>query len=63
LRFASSFRPHRWPRRRRPVEPRITRAEDPAAPSDACVNRHWQRNLIVCLFGSFTTVVAMTVMR
>ncbi len=23
---------------------------------------HWQRNLIVCVFGSFTTIVAMTLL-
>src|SRR5580693_1076769 len=23
---------------------------------------HWRRNLIVCVFGSFTTIVAMTLM-
>ncbi|MDR5817526.1 MULTISPECIES: MFS transporter [unclassified Caballeronia] len=30
------------------------------SPSD--VSAHWQRNLYICLFGSFTTVVAMTLL-
>ncbi|PXW25412.1 multidrug efflux MFS transporter [Paraburkholderia caballeronis] len=38
-----------------------TRVEETVSPHDS-VNRHWQRNLVVCLFGSFTTIVAMTVM-
>ena len=32
-----------------------------AAPLTA-ESRHWQRNLAVCVFGSFTTIVAMTLL-
>ncbi|WP_345816417.1 MFS transporter [Paraburkholderia sp. PREW-6R] len=32
----------------------------PTTPSDGAP--HWQRNLYVCLFGSFTTIVAMTLL-
>lgn len=30
--------------------------------SPSAVSAHWQRNLYICLFGSFTTVVAMTLL-
>ncbi|CAJ0995921.1 hypothetical protein SODG_004044 [Sodalis praecaptivus] len=29
------------------------------APDD---NDYWRRNLVVCVFGSFTTIVAMTLL-
>jgi MFS family permease len=32
-----------------------------AGPSEAAP-AHWQRNLVVCMFGSFTTIVAMTLL-
>ena len=38
-----------------------TRVEENPSAQHA-VNRHWRRNLVVCVFGSFTTLVAMTVM-
>src|SRR5579863_7140598 len=31
-------------------------------PAEAEEFTHWRRNLIVCVFGSFTTIVAMTLM-
>ena len=43
-----------------PVEETVSPRDSRDAPDS--VNRHWQRNLIVCVFGSFTTIVAMTVM-
>jgi MFS family permease len=33
-----------------------------APPADTAANVHWQRNLAVCMFGSFTTIVAMTLL-
>jgi MFS family permease len=33
----------------------------PAAPEHAA-SLHWRRNLVVCMFGSFTTIVAMTLL-
>lgn len=33
-----------------------------APPADTGANLHWQRNLAVCMFGSFTTIVAMTLL-
>jgi MFS family permease len=30
--------------------------------SEASGSRHWRRNLVVCLLGSFTTIVAMTML-
>lgn len=37
----------------------MTRDSDPdEAPEEA----HWRRNLAVCVFGSFTTIVAMTLL-
>lgn len=33
-----------------------------AAIADAGANIHWQRNLAVCMFGSFTTIIAMTLL-
>lgn len=44
-----------------PVEPMTTSVEETVSSRES-VNRHWQRNLMVCVFGSFTTLVAMTVM-
>jgi MFS family permease len=35
-------------------------AEEPASGEDGSV--HWRRNLLVCFFGSFTTIVAMTLL-
>ncbi|MEM5420769.1 multidrug efflux MFS transporter [Paraburkholderia ferrariae] len=34
----------------------------PRNPHDADVEQHWRRNLAVCVVGSFTTLVAMTLM-
>lgn len=34
----------------------------PPAPAPAEGSKHWQRNLWVCVFGSFTTIVAMTLL-
>jgi MFS family permease len=39
-----------------------TIAPQSAAPADTGANLHWQRNLAVCMFGSFTTIVAMTLL-
>ena len=36
------------------------KAEPPLQLEDG--SRHWRRNLIVCIFGSFTTIVAMTLL-
>ncbi len=33
-----------------------------ATASEAPDSEHWQRNLWVCVFGSFTTLVAMTLL-
>ncbi|OLL28224.1 MFS transporter [Burkholderia sp. SRS-W-2-2016] len=33
-----------------------------APPADDEATAHWQRNLCVCVFGSFTTIVAMTLL-
>lgn len=35
---------------------------EPAAASPPACNVHWRRNLVVCLIGSFTTIVAMTLL-
>ena len=32
------------------------------ADASTVYNRHWRRNLVVCLLGSFTTIVAMTLL-
>ncbi|MFH0129969.1 MFS transporter [Variovorax sp. VaC1] len=37
---------------------RSASAPDPTSSA----NEHWQRNLFVCMFGSFTTIVAMTLL-
>lgn len=37
---------------------RSASAPDPTSST----NEHWQRNLFVCMFGSFTTIVAMTLL-
>jgi MFS family permease len=34
----------------------------PAAAQDAPEDRHWRRNLVICVLGSFTTIVAMTLL-
>jgi MFS family permease len=39
-----------------------TTAPRSAPPADTGANLHWQRNLAVCMFGSFTTIVAMTLL-
>jgi len=41
-----------------PAEP----AAQPGPPADDDATAHWQRNLCVCVFGSFTTIVAMTLL-
>lgn len=32
------------------------------SPQEDSGSRHWRRNLVVCMFGSFTTIVAMTLL-
>ena len=56
------------------TNPKTTTAQQVPAPSGASANSsanssaissanaHWQRNLAVCMFGSFTTIVAMTLL-
>jgi MFS family permease len=41
-----------------------TPAADAGAPAAAghAASLHWRRNLVVCMFGSFTTIVAMTLL-
>ncbi|MEM5312930.1 multidrug efflux MFS transporter [Paraburkholderia sp. JHI869] len=39
-----------------------TKRAPPEDPHEAAVAQHWQRNLAVCVVGSFTTLVAMTLM-
>jgi MFS family permease len=34
----------------------------PATTEEAAGSPHWRRNLVVCMFGSFTTIVAMTLL-
>jgi MFS family permease len=41
---------------------RLPQAATQAQAADDQVNVHWQRNLIVCVFGCFTTIVAMTLL-
>ena len=36
-------------------------ASPPRNLADAAAE-HWRRNLVVCMFGSFTTIVAMTLL-
>lgn len=33
-----------------------------APPAETGADAHWQRNLAVCMFGSFTTIIAMTLL-
>jgi MFS family permease len=33
-----------------------------APPAETGAHTHWQRNLAVCMFGSFTTIIAMTLL-
>ncbi|MDQ0086302.1 MFS family permease [Variovorax boronicumulans] len=33
-----------------------------APPAESGAHTHWQRNLAVCMFGSFTTIIAMTLL-
>ncbi|MCP3720189.1 multidrug efflux MFS transporter [Paraburkholderia sp. CNPSo 3281] len=44
--------------------PAVSRTQQalPENPHDADVEQHWRRNLAVCVVGSFTTLVAMTLM-
>lgn len=42
------------------TNPTTTTTGAPAAEPGA--NAHWQRNLAVCMFGSFTTIIAMTLL-
>jgi MFS family permease len=37
-------------------------AASPQPPAQAQAHMHWQRNLAVCMFGSFTTIIAMTLL-
>ena len=39
----------------------ISATRSPPTPADAAAE-HWRRNLVVCMFGSFTTIVAMTLL-
>ncbi|WP_260397070.1 MFS transporter [Variovorax sp. KBW07] len=38
------------------------RREPAPTPTTSDANEHWQRNLAVCMFGAFTTIVAMTLL-
>jgi MFS family permease len=38
------------------------RREPAPEPATGDANEHWQRNLAVCMFGAFTTIVAMTLL-
>jgi MFS family permease len=44
----------------------ISAARPPRTPTDSrpgdAAAEHWRRNLVVCMFGSFTTIVAMTLL-
>jgi MFS family permease len=39
-----------------------TTAPAPDAAASPPIHMHWQRNLAVCMFGSFTTIIAMTLL-
>ena len=41
------------------THPKTTTLPTAASPT---AHAHWQRNLAVCMFGSFTTIVAMTLL-
>jgi MFS family permease len=41
--------------------PEISAASSPRTPADTAADP-WRRNLVVCMFGSFTTIVAMTLL-
>ncbi|WP_371085047.1 multidrug efflux MFS transporter [Variovorax sp. RCC_210] len=42
--------------------PDTAASPQPPAQSQAQAHMHWQRNLAVCMFGSFTTIIAMTLL-
>ena len=44
------------------THPTTTNAPAPEAATAAHTHIHWQRNLAVCMFGSFTTIIAMTLL-
>ncbi|QNK68684.1 MFS transporter [Variovorax sp. PAMC26660] len=39
-----------------------SRSASAPEPATSSANEHWERNLAVCMFGSFTTIVAMTLL-
>ncbi|MET3383659.1 MULTISPECIES: MFS transporter [Variovorax] len=43
------------------THPTTTNATN-APPAESGAHTHWQRNLAVCMFGSFTTIIAMTLL-
>ncbi|WP_440532198.1 MFS transporter [Variovorax sp. YR566] len=43
------------------THPTTTNATN-APPAEPGAHTHWQRNLAVCMFGSFTTIIAMTLL-
>ncbi|MCC8392469.1 MFS transporter [Paraburkholderia sp. MMS20-SJTR3] len=45
-----------------PLPPHAPPAPRVPPPADDEATAHWQRNLCVCVFGSFTTIVAMTLL-
>ena len=42
--------------------PRWRKPQSPGMTTRPIANPHWRRNLAVCMFGSFTTIVAMTLL-
>lgn len=44
------------------THPTTSTAPAPAAAAAPHAHLHWQRNLAVCMFGSFTTIIAMTLL-
>ena len=45
-----------------PMTRPTTTATTTAPSAEQGGNLHWQRNLAVCMFGSFTTIIAMTLL-
>ena len=44
------------------MTPPTTKNATNAPPAGTGAHTHWQRNLAVCMFGSFTTIIAMTLL-
>ncbi len=40
----------------------MTTDAQPSSTAAFTHSTHWRRNLVVCMFGSFTTIVAMTLL-